>query len=64
MNDKGQKIVRVTHTIRTQVVLEQKQYDEILRSAVGAPPDADVAIEDSYGGDITVTWTEVREGAE
>lgn len=49
----------VTKTIRTCVTLEQKQYEKILREAVGAPEVATVEIENNYGGDITIVWTEI-----
>lgn len=48
---------RITKTIMFEVTLEQKQYDKILRVAVGAPDTASVEIENDYGGDITITWS-------
>lgn len=48
---------KTTKTIKFEVTLEQKQYDKILREAVGAPGDAEVEIENNYGGDITIRWT-------
>ena len=51
---------RVTKTIKFEVTLEQKQYDKILREAVGAPDNANVEIENNYGGDIVVSWTVVE----
>jgi len=49
---------------KTTVTLEQKEYERILREAVGAPDNALVDVENNYGGDITITWTvtENREG--
>jgi hypothetical protein len=51
---------RVTKTIKFEVTLEQKQYDKILREAVGAPTDARVEVENNYGGDIVISWTVVE----
>ncbi len=48
----------VTRTVKTEIILEQREYDRILRNAVGAPDGATVSIENDYGGDITVSWTE------
>jgi hypothetical protein len=50
---------------RTTVTLTKKQYEPLLRKAVNAPDDAQVEIEETYGGDITITWTttEYRDGA-
>lgn len=53
----------VQRTVKTVITLTQKQYEPILRAAVGAPNIARVEIEDNYGGDITITWEETtREG--
>lgn len=46
-------VKKTTITVR----LEQAQYDAILREAVGAPDNAEVRVENDYGGDITITWT-------
>lgn len=48
---------RITKTIRYEVTLEQKQYDKILRAAVGAPDGAEVEIENGYGGDAIIRWS-------
>lgn len=48
----------VQRTVKTVVTLTQEQYEPILCSAVGAPNTARVEIENSYGGDITITWEE------
>lgn len=55
---------RVTKTIKFEVTLEQKQYDRILREAVGAPVHATVEIENAYGGDITISWSETEHSEE
>lgn len=47
---------QVVRTVKTVVTLTQKDYDPILRAAVGAPDKAKVDVEDNYGGDITITW--------
>jgi hypothetical protein len=45
-----------TKIIRTTSTLAEKEYHAILRDAVGAPAEAEVDIENNYGGDITITW--------
>jgi hypothetical protein len=55
----------VTKTVKTTVTLTRKEYEPILRNAVGAPDNADVQIEDGYASDIVVSWTETtHEGSE
>ena len=46
----------IVKTVKTVVTLTQKQYEPILRAAVGAPDNARVEVEDNYGGDIRVSW--------
>lgn len=46
-----------TKTITTTRTLVRDDYDAILRNAVGAPADAEVDIENTYGGDINIIWT-------
>jgi hypothetical protein len=53
-------ITKTRIEVTTAVTLDQMQYEKILREAVGAPADARVEVENSYGGDITVTWTKVE----
>ncbi|CDZ55072.1 hypothetical protein [Neorhizobium galegae] len=43
---------------RTTITLLEDEYKSILRKAVDAPAHADVDIENTYGGDISITWTE------
>lgn len=50
------KHVQITKKTETTVTLTQREYEPILRAAVGAPEDAKVDIENNYGGDITITW--------
>ena len=51
---------RITKTTTFHVTLEKAAYDKVLREAAGAPSDANVEIENNYGGDIVVTWIVVE----
>lgn len=51
-------------TIQTTVTLAEAEYKSILRKAVDAPTDAEVEIEDSYGGDINIRWTIYEDSAD
>lgn len=57
MSDGVKQRMSITKTTRFEVTFEKKQYDKILRAAAGAPDNADVNIEDNYGGDIKIIWT-------
>lgn len=55
---------KIERTVRketkTTVTLRAAEYEGILREAIGAPITAHVEIEDTYGGDITISWTDVE----
>lgn len=57
---------KIDHSVRietsTTITLEADQYNKILRDAVSAPADAQVEIEDTYGGAIRIKWIEVTGG--
>lgn len=48
-----------TLTTRTSITLSAARVREIMRTEVGAPPDATVEPENSYLDDIVVSWSVV-----